>query len=102
MSNQTQQHEQQAGQAFSQDEFSALLNKEFRPKTDQARSAVESAVKTLAQHRHFLQRHLPHHSEPDRRYRRAAVAAGKPDHSPRRVSEAGERLARSELSGEQH
>ena len=49
MSNQTQQHEQQAGQAFSQDEFSALLNKEFRPKTDQARSAVESAVKTLAQ-----------------------------------------------------
>ena len=35
MSNQTQQHEQQAGQAFSQDEFSALLNKEFRPKTDQ-------------------------------------------------------------------
>lgn len=29
MSNQTQQHEQQAGQAFSQDEFSALLNKEF-------------------------------------------------------------------------
>ncbi|EQB6624252.1 type VI secretion system contractile sheath domain-containing protein, partial [Escherichia coli] len=49
MSNQTQQHEQQTGQAFSQDEFSALLNKEFRPKTDQARSAVESAVKTLAQ-----------------------------------------------------
>ena len=49
MSNQTQQHEPQAGQAFSQDEFSALLNKEFRPKTDQARSAVESAVKTLAQ-----------------------------------------------------
>ena len=49
MSNQTQQHDQQAGQAFSQDEFSALLNKEFRPKTDQARSAVESAVKTLAQ-----------------------------------------------------
>ncbi len=27
MSNQTQQHEQQSGQAFSQDEFSALLNK---------------------------------------------------------------------------
>ena len=50
MSNPTQQHEQQSSQAFSQDEFSALLNKEFRPKTDQARSAVESAVKkTLAQ-----------------------------------------------------
>ena len=49
MSNPGQQHEQQPGQAFSEDEFSALLNKEFRPKTDQARSAVESAVKTLAQ-----------------------------------------------------
>ncbi|MDK6766854.1 type VI secretion system contractile sheath large subunit, partial [Klebsiella aerogenes] len=49
MSNPTQQHEQQSSQAFSQDEFSVLLNKEFRPKTDQARSAVESAVKTLAQ-----------------------------------------------------
>jgi len=49
MSNPSQQHEQQSGQAFSQDEFSSLLNKEFRPKTDQARSAVESAVKTLAQ-----------------------------------------------------
>lgn len=45
MSNPTQQNEQQSSQAFSQDEFSALLNKEFRPKTDQARSAVESAVK---------------------------------------------------------
>jgi type VI secretion system protein ImpC len=31
------------------DEFSALLNKEFRPKTDEAKSAVEVAVKTLAQ-----------------------------------------------------
>ena len=28
---------------------SALLNKEFRPKTDQAKEAVENAVKTLAQ-----------------------------------------------------
>ncbi|WP_156322217.1 type VI secretion system contractile sheath large subunit [Winslowiella iniecta] len=36
-------------QQFSEDEFSALLNKEFRPKSDQARAAVESAVKTLAQ-----------------------------------------------------
>ena len=50
MSNPSQQQElQQGAQSFSQDEFSSLLNKEFRPKTDQARSAVESAVKTLAQ-----------------------------------------------------
>ncbi|MFT3818704.1 MAG: type VI secretion system contractile sheath large subunit [Rubrivivax sp.] len=30
-------------------EFAALLQKEFRPKTDQAREAVEAAVQTLAQ-----------------------------------------------------
>ncbi|EHR70514.1 type VI secretion protein, EvpB/VC_A0108 family [Burkholderiales bacterium JOSHI_001] len=31
------------------DDFAALLQKEFKPKTDQAKSAVESAVHTLAQ-----------------------------------------------------
>jgi type VI secretion system protein ImpC len=31
-------------------DFSALLNKEFRPKSEQAKSAVEEAVKTLAEH----------------------------------------------------
>src|ERR1700737_3390807 len=30
-------------------EFEALLNKEFRPKTDQAKTAVQEAVKTLVQ-----------------------------------------------------
>lgn len=30
------------------DDFSSLLQKEFRPKSDQAKTAVESAVKTLA------------------------------------------------------
>src|ERR1700758_1653908 len=34
---------------FEPTEFEALLNKEFRPKTDQAKSAVQEAVKTLAQ-----------------------------------------------------
>lgn len=33
----------------SPDEFSALLDREFKPTTDQARDAVESAVRTLAQ-----------------------------------------------------
>ncbi|KOY60721.1 EvpB family type VI secretion protein [Photorhabdus heterorhabditis] len=33
---------------YSQGELSALLKKEFRPKTDQAHLAVENAVKTLA------------------------------------------------------
>ncbi|AOR58526.1 type VI secretion system contractile sheath large subunit [Pectobacterium parmentieri] len=47
---QTSQPQQPQGETrFSQDEFSALLNKEFRPKSDQAREAVERAVKTLAQ-----------------------------------------------------
>jgi len=31
-------------------DFSALLNKEFRPKSDQAATAVENAVRTLAEH----------------------------------------------------
>jgi type VI secretion system protein ImpC len=31
-------------------DFSALLNKEFRPKSDQAKTAVETAVRTLAEH----------------------------------------------------
>jgi len=35
--------------AFAESDFASLLNKEFRPKSDQAKSAVETAVKTLAQ-----------------------------------------------------
>jgi type VI secretion system protein ImpC len=35
--------------AFGSSEFADLLQKEFRPKSDQAKTAVESAVKTLAQ-----------------------------------------------------
>ncbi len=30
-------------------DFSALLDKEFKPKTDEARGAVEAAVRTLAE-----------------------------------------------------
>ncbi|MDF7647090.1 type VI secretion system contractile sheath large subunit [Candidatus Pantoea formicae] len=48
MSETSQQQQPQGAASFSQDEFSALLNKEFRPTSDQAREAVESAVKTLA------------------------------------------------------
>ena len=44
-----QQNALQTTETFSSDEFSALLNKEFRPKTDQAKEAVENAVKTPAQ-----------------------------------------------------
>jgi type VI secretion system protein ImpC len=34
---------------LQEDEFSALLQKEFKPKSDKAKEAVESAVKTLAE-----------------------------------------------------
>src|SRR4030095_5807732 len=38
----------QAPQALEADAFEGLLNKEFRPKTDEARDAVQQAVRTLA------------------------------------------------------
>ena len=38
-----------SGIEYEGGEFAALLNREFKPKTDDARSAVESAVLTLAQ-----------------------------------------------------
>jgi type VI secretion system protein ImpC len=48
----TQQKTEQAvgqGQVYQENEFASLLNKEFKPKTDQARDAVVSAVRTLAE-----------------------------------------------------
>ena len=36
------------GLTFEGDEFASLLQKEFKPKTDEAKSAVEQAVQTLA------------------------------------------------------
>jgi type VI secretion system protein ImpC len=46
-----QKTEQAVGQelAYQENEFASLLNKEFKPKTDQARDAVVSAVRTLAE-----------------------------------------------------
>jgi type VI secretion system protein ImpC len=38
-----------AGVTFEGNDFAALLKKEFKPKTDEAKSAVEQAVQTLAQ-----------------------------------------------------
>ncbi len=37
------------GVEFQGNEFASLLNKEFKPKTEEAKSAVEQAVQTLAQ-----------------------------------------------------
>lgn len=48
-SNTLTQHDVAQQQSQEADGLSALLQKEFRPRTDEARSAVENAVKTLAQ-----------------------------------------------------
>ena len=37
------------GTSFADADFASLLNPEFRPRTDEAKSAVETAVRTLAQ-----------------------------------------------------
>lgn len=41
--------DQQAGATLEADQFTSLLQKEFKPKTDRARAEVENAVLTLAQ-----------------------------------------------------
>jgi len=46
---QNEAQQQAAGATIAADEFSALLTKEFKPKTDHAKAAVESAVRTLAE-----------------------------------------------------
>jgi len=43
-----QEQEAQAQESLGIDDFSELLNKEFKPKSDRARAQVESAVETLA------------------------------------------------------
>jgi type VI secretion system protein ImpC len=48
MADEKTQAEAQEGATIEVDEFSSLLKKEFKPRTNRAREAVESAVKTLA------------------------------------------------------
>ncbi len=49
MSDTNTEQEAQAGEALTSDDFASLLEKEFRPKSDRAKSEVETAVSTLAQ-----------------------------------------------------
>lgn len=49
MASQIQQNQHNANQAFSSSDFEQLLQKEFKPKTEEAKSAVNHAVATLAQ-----------------------------------------------------
>ena len=45
-----QQQPDQQGQVVESSDFSLLLNKEFKPKSDRAKAEVENAVQTLAQY----------------------------------------------------
>jgi len=45
-----QKQQQAGGVAVEASEFSSLLKKEFKPKSDRAKEAVENAVQTLAEH----------------------------------------------------
>src|SRR5688572_8923322 len=45
----TQQESTLKGVEYEGNEFSSLLQKEFKPRSDEAKSAVEAAVQTLAQ-----------------------------------------------------
>ena len=45
----TQQQTEARGGAFEPSELQTLLNKEFKPRSDAAKEAVESAVRTLAE-----------------------------------------------------
>jgi len=48
MADAKKEQEAQAQESLGIDDFSELLNKEFKPKSDRARAQVESAVETLA------------------------------------------------------
>lgn len=49
MATQAETTKQAASQTATQSDFNSLLTREFKPKSDQAKSAVELAVKTLAE-----------------------------------------------------
>ena len=49
MAEEQQEQEAQAQESLGIDDFSELLNKEFKPKSDRAREQVQVAVETLAQ-----------------------------------------------------
>lgn len=49
MATQAETIRQAAGQTATESDFNALLTREFKPKSDQAKTAVEAAVKTLAE-----------------------------------------------------
>ena len=88
-------------------DFASLLQKEFKPRSDRAREAVESAVQTLAQtalaHTTIISNDaLTQHHRHDRGHRPQADRAGQSDHARREFSTARVRVARIALPGQQH
>jgi type VI secretion system protein ImpC len=93
------------GADFEGDEFSSLLNKEFKPKTDEAktrsnrRSPWRSRPWSTPTDR---QRRAQVDRGDDRRDRQASSPSRSTDHAPRGLPEAGRRLARPALPRQQH
>lgn len=55
----TQQSHHAQAQTVEVDDFNVLLAKEFKPRSDQTRAAVEGAVKTLADRHSSMQSRYP-------------------------------------------
>ena len=49
MAETSQEHQADVGVGVESNQFAELLQKEFRPKSDAAKGAIENAVKTLSQ-----------------------------------------------------
>ena len=96
----TQEQSEGQGKAVEVSELDQLLQKEFKPRSDAAKEAVETAVRTLAEQ--ALQQttvisvgrggddRVDH-----RRARPEAQRADQPDHAPQGLPGAGGRLARA-------
>ena len=103
------QTETQAGATATAEagEFASLLNKEFKPKTDQARDAVVQAVRTLAEQALVNTQIISADAYKTiesiiARAGSQAVRAGQRDHASPRLPAARGRMARSALSRQQH
>src|ERR1044071_9186296 len=70
MANETQAAGQQAPALAELDEFSALLKREFKPKSEEANEAVQRAVRTLARQALPREQHRDRRDAEDPRHER--------------------------------
>ena len=92
---------------FEGSDLASLLKKEFKPKTDEAKSAVEQAVQTLAQQALAQTQLIGKDTVKSIEAMIAAIdkkliGSDQSDPAPRGLPEARGRVARSALPGEQH